>query len=37
VPYLKLMLQQKKKTAALIEWLKLSPEEVDFLNVLKMF
>jgi replication factor C large subunit len=37
VPYLKLMLLQKKKANALIEWLKLSPEEVTFLTGLKMF
>jgi len=37
VPYLKLMLQQKKKTNTLIEWLKLTPEEVTFLTGLKMF
>jgi replication factor C large subunit len=36
VPYLKLMMKQKSKTA-LIEWLKLTPEEVDFLNGMKMF
>lgn len=37
VPYLKMMLQQKKKPNALIEWLKLTPEEVTFLTGLKMF
>lgn len=37
VPYLKLMLLQKKKANALIEWLKLTPEEVTFLTGLKMF
>jgi replication factor C large subunit len=37
VPYLRLLLQQKKKTNALIEWLKLTPEEVTFLSGLKMF
>ncbi|MCL2643028.1 MAG: replication factor C large subunit [Candidatus Bathyarchaeota archaeon] len=37
VPYLRLMLQQKKKAPPLIEWLKLTPEEVTFLTSLKMF
>jgi replication factor C large subunit len=37
IPYLRLILQQKKKTNALIEWLKLTPEEVTFLTSLKMF
>jgi replication factor C large subunit len=37
IPYLRLMLQQKKKAPALIEWLKLTPEEVTFLASLKMF
>ncbi len=37
VPYLKLMLKQKSKATALIEWLKLTPEEIDFLNGMKMF
>jgi replication factor C large subunit len=37
IPYLRLMLQQKKKANALIEWLKLTPEEVTFLSGLKMF
>jgi replication factor C large subunit len=37
IPYLRLMLQQKKKAPALIEWLKLTPEEVTFLTGLKMF
>jgi replication factor C large subunit len=37
VPYLRLILQQKKKAPALIEWLKLTPEEVTFLTGLKMF
>jgi replication factor C large subunit len=37
VPYLRLMLQQKKKANALIEWLKLTSEEVTFLTGLKMF
>jgi replication factor C large subunit len=38
VPYLRLMLQQKKKTSTqLIEWLKLTPEEVTVLTSLKMF
>jgi hypothetical protein len=31
------MLQQKKKTNTLIEWLKLTPEEETFLTSLKMF
>jgi replication factor C large subunit len=37
VPYLRLMLQQKNKTNTLIEWLKLTSEEVTFLTSLKMF
>jgi len=37
VPYLRLMLQQRKKANALAEWLKLTPEEVTFLTGLKMF
>ena len=37
IPYLRLMLQQKKKTNALIEWLKLTSEEETFLTSLKMF
>jgi replication factor C large subunit len=37
IPYIRLMLQQKKKSNALIEWLKLTPEEVTFLTNLKMF
>jgi replication factor C large subunit len=37
VPYLRLMLQQKRKANILIEWLKLTPEEVTFLTGLKMF
>jgi replication factor C large subunit len=37
IPYLRLMLQQKKKTNMLIEWLKLTPEEVTVLTSLKMF
>ena len=37
IPYLKLMLQQKKKANTLIEWLKLTPDEVTFLTGLKMF
>jgi replication factor C large subunit len=37
IPYLRLMLQQKKKTSTLIEWLKLTAEEVTFLTSLKMF
>jgi len=37
VPYLRLMLQQKKKISTLIEWLKLTPEEVTVLTSLKMF
>jgi replication factor C large subunit len=37
VPYLRMMLKQKSKANALIEWLKLTPEEVTFLTGLKMF
>jgi replication factor C large subunit len=37
IPYLRLMLQQKKNTSTLIKWLKLTPEEVTFLTGLKMF
>ena len=38
IPYIRLMLQQKKKTSTLlIEQLKLTPEEVTFLTGLKMF
>lgn len=37
VPYLKIMLQQKKKANPIAEWLKLTPEEVDFLVSMKMF
>jgi replication factor C large subunit len=37
VPYLKVMLQQKKKANPIVEWLKLTPEEVDFLVSMKMF
>jgi hypothetical protein len=37
VPYIRLMLQQKKKANKLIDWLKLTPEEVTFLTSLKMF
>jgi len=37
IPYLRLMVQQKKKANTLIEWLKLTPEEVTFLTSLKMF
>jgi replication factor C large subunit len=37
IPYLRLMLQQKNKANTLIEWLKLTPEEVTFLTSLKMF
>jgi len=37
VPYLRLMLQQKKSSNMLIEWLKLTPEEVTVLTSLKMF
>jgi replication factor C large subunit len=36
VPYLKGMLQ-KKKTNPIVEWLKLTAEEVDFLVTMKMF
>lgn len=36
VPYLKLMLQ-KKKAHPLVEWFKLTPEEVDFIINMKMF
>ncbi|XHH08202.1 MAG: replication factor C large subunit [Candidatus Bathyarchaeia archaeon] len=37
LPYVKMMLQQKKDVKALIEWLKLTSEEVTFLMGLKMF
>jgi len=37
IPYLRLMLQQKKKANTLIKWLKLTSEEVTFLTSLKMF
>lgn len=37
VPYVKIMLLQKKKANAVIDWLKLTPEEVTFLTGLKMF
>jgi len=39
IPYLKLMLQQKKKAdiIMMVEWLKLTPDEVTFLTGLKMF
>ena len=37
VPYLKMMLTQKNKATQLIEWLKLTPEEVDHINGMKMF
>ncbi|MDR0797107.1 MAG: replication factor C large subunit [Nitrososphaerota archaeon] len=37
VPYIRLMLQQKKKADTLIAWLKLTPEEVTGLTSLKMF
>ncbi|MCL1970400.1 MAG: replication factor C large subunit [Candidatus Bathyarchaeota archaeon] len=39
VPYLRLLLQQKNKanTTRLIDWLKLTPEEVTTLTGLKMF
>jgi len=37
IPYIRLMLQQKKKAIPLINWLKLTPEEVTFLTSMKMF
>jgi replication factor C large subunit len=37
VPYIRLLLQQKKKANMLIEWFKFTPEEVTFLTSLKMF
>ncbi len=36
VPYLKIMLQTKKANP-IVEWLKLTPEEVDHLTAMKMF